>query len=184
MIENAYLIETNGDRMIAVQTDGGKWYSSNAADDRAVTEILYKRQDGEVWPIKMCRPYTQVQNYAWASEEEWAQRNGGYAYCPGCNGMDIEEFADGCEYVELPGSGCYEVDYGTGAGNDYDIPTLDEAIETARQGAAYTQCGITIRDHRGDEVRYFPWCGYPADEDAEVFVDFGDFGFFGMPCDD
>ncbi len=69
----------------------------------------------------------------------------------------------------------YTVYFDLSDGVDFD--TLAEAKAYAEKSATYTQCdaGILVDE---DEVATLRWYGYPASDDDEVAVDFGDFGFY------
>lgn len=84
----------------------------------------------------------------------------------------------------------YYIDYGTGAGNEYVNGELEDAQKAADEGAAYTQCGISIFpvDAEGNKAEE-PECTrkwwsvkfdselYENGEDTDI-IDFGDFGYF------
>lgn len=72
----------------------------------------------------------------------------------------------------------YWVRYHTGAG-DESADSLDEAMDLAVAGVAYTQQDITIEDEDGKLLARLPWCGVAATEDDEVVADYGKFGFYG-----
>lgn len=61
------------------------------------------------------------------------------------------------------GPGPYRIMYGTGAGDDA-APSLEEAIQIADDGAAYTQQDIIIADSDGTPVLRRSWCSYISDE--------------------
>jgi hypothetical protein len=74
----------------------------------------------------------------------------------------------------------YYIDYGTGAGNEWVTGTLEEAKQAAIEGVSFTQTDVVILED-GEEVARLVWCGCPADpddDDIEVVVDFGGFGFY------
>lgn len=71
----------------------------------------------------------------------------------------------------------YYVDFGTGVGGK-NADTLDEAMEIAVEGTTYTQLDVTIYKD-GAEVARLPWWGVRPEEEDEVTVRFGDFGFYG-----
>lgn len=95
----------------------------------------------------------------------------------------------------------YYVNYMTGDGMFFAGETLDEAIEEADNGAAYTQKDIHIYEGEWDEeeemlldeklVAYRRWCGVDIDvvsegieggmdeEEYDNAIKFGDFGFYG-----
>lgn len=76
----------------------------------------------------------------------------------------------------------FYVNYNTGAGNEWVEGTLEEAMETAESGLAYTQTSVTIKDENGKDIAKLPWCGVSseyADEDEIITADFGDFGYYG-----
>ena len=76
--------------------------------------------------------------------------------------------------------GKYYIDYGTGAGNEWVTGTLEEAKQAAVEGVSYTQTDVVILED-GEEVARLVWCGCPRDpddDDIEVVVDFGGFGFY------
>ena len=84
----------------------------------------------------------------------------------------------------------YIVDFGTGVGNS-SADSLDDAKVIAERDATYTQSSIYIidrnklpDDYDSDDydkatVSQLPWCGVQPEEDDEVLVDFGDYGFYG-----
>ena len=71
----------------------------------------------------------------------------------------------------------YYVDFGTGAGNK-GFDSLKEAMEYAEENCSYTQESIKILED-GEQRAVLPWYGVKAEEDDEVIVNFGDFGFYG-----
>ena len=73
--------------------------------------------------------------------------------------------------------GRYYIDYGTGAGNEWITGTLEEAKQTAAESVTYTQTDAVILEG-GEEVARLVWCDFPPDDDIEVVVDFGGFGFY------
>ena len=76
----------------------------------------------------------------------------------------------------------YNINYHTGAGDESGFETIDDAKVAAVEGATYTQQDITIENENGDEVARLPWCGVEADEDEddEVEVSFGSFGYYAQ----
>lgn len=71
----------------------------------------------------------------------------------------------------------YYIDYGTGTGNEWVEGTLDDAKQTAAEGVTYTQTDAVILAD-GEEVARLVWCGCPPDDDIDVVVRYGDFGFY------
>lgn len=71
----------------------------------------------------------------------------------------------------------FYIDYGTGAGNEWVTGTLEEAKQTAAEGVTYTQTDAVILED-GEEVARLVWCGCPPDDDIDVVVRYGDFGFY------
>lgn len=74
----------------------------------------------------------------------------------------------------------YYVNYHTGVGNR-TADTLEEAMELADKGAAFTRCNITIDDEHGNVVAGRQWYAVPYSEDDESSDDpicFGDFGYY------
>lgn len=78
----------------------------------------------------------------------------------------------------------YYIDFGTGAGNEY-APTLEEAKQAAIDGASYTQADITIYECENGtitkdspEVARLKWCGCTPDNEEDVVVDYGSFGYY------
>lgn len=70
----------------------------------------------------------------------------------------------------------YKIDYQNGMELQFE-GTLEEALKEAEETAGYTQENIVVTS---DEERYIShWYGVPAEEDDEVIVDFGSFGFYG-----
>ena len=82
----------------------------------------------------------------------------------------------------------YWIRYGTGAGDEEIIGTLDDAKRAADDGAAYTQIDIVIEDEDGNEITRRRWWGveltdeYMTD-DEDKYITFGSFGFYA-PWDD
>ena len=73
----------------------------------------------------------------------------------------------------------YYIDYGTGAGNEWVIGTLEEAKRVAAEGVSYTRTDAVILEDGEEEVARLVWCDCPPDDDnIEVVVDFGGFGFY------
>lgn len=73
----------------------------------------------------------------------------------------------------------YYINYNTGAGNKWVNGTLEEAMQEAENGLAYTQIGVTIEDENGKIVAYLPWYEVEPSEDDIVTCQFGSFGFYG-----
>ena len=76
----------------------------------------------------------------------------------------------------------YYIDYGTGAGNEYVEGTLEQAQQTANQGASYTGENIKIIISDEHLVCSRKWYGVPFDvelyEDAADVIPFGNFGYY------
>lgn len=78
------------------------------------------------------------------------------------------------------------INYHTGAGNVYDISSLEKAKEIADSESAYTQQDIDIcKSGSTEPVMSRRWYGVAFDpdlfedgEDAKV-IKFGDFGYYG-----
>lgn len=82
----------------------------------------------------------------------------------------------------------YWIRYGTGAGDEEIVGTLDDAKRAADDGAAYTQTDIVIEDDDGNEITRRRWYGVELTEDdmtadEDEYIIFGSFGFFA-PWDD
>ena len=78
--------------------------------------------------------------------------------------------------------GRYTINYHTGAGDDTINGTLDDAMQAADEGAAYTQQPITICDEDGNAIAQRVWWGtkYDAEEAGEGNpICFGDYGYYG-----
>ncbi|MFA6662317.1 MAG: hypothetical protein WCS56_04725 [Bacilli bacterium] len=73
----------------------------------------------------------------------------------------------------------YYVNYHTGAGNYEFEGTLEEAIEDASTGLAYTQQNVGIEDEDDKQVAFLPWWGVQPEEDDYVTEQFGSYGFYG-----
>lgn len=78
----------------------------------------------------------------------------------------------------------YYIDYGTGAGNEWVEGSLEEAMEQADKGAAYTQTSYGIQDENGEEIASRRWWGVAFDpkateETEDEIIDFGKFGYYG-----
>lgn len=76
----------------------------------------------------------------------------------------------------------FRIDYNNGLWDECD-GTLDDAKAAADEGAAYTQCDITIEDENGEEVARRKWYGVqfdPAETETteDDVIQFGSFGFF------
>jgi hypothetical protein len=73
----------------------------------------------------------------------------------------------------------YTISYNTGAGDESDIDTLDEAMTTADEGARYTQQDIDIVDDVTGETLTRKWCGCldGLDESSDP-IQFGSFGYY------
>lgn len=75
----------------------------------------------------------------------------------------------------------YNVKFGTGAGDETGIETLEAAKEYADKQASYTKCSIIITDDNDDEVCSRKWWGVQFDESVDPSEDqilFGDFGYY------
>ena len=78
----------------------------------------------------------------------------------------------------------YFIKYHTGAGDEWIEGTLQEAMKTADELAAYTQQSISIEDEAGNEVARRPWWGVKYDPDVDEaaedeVIQFGDYGYYG-----
>ncbi len=78
----------------------------------------------------------------------------------------------------------YIIKHHTGAGDIELIGTLEDAMQEADKGIAYTQNDITIFGESGEIVALRPWCGVPfnpdeTEETEDEIIDFGAFGYFG-----
>ena len=74
----------------------------------------------------------------------------------------------------------YSINYNTGAGDESGIATIDDAMDIADKGAAYTQQSIDIVDETGKEVMIRPWWGcLDGIEDASDPIVIGDLGYYG-----
>ena len=75
----------------------------------------------------------------------------------------------------------YSINYNTGAGNESGIETIDDAQQSADEGASYTQQDIDIIDEAtGDVVISRRWWGcLDGIDDCESAIQFGAFGYFG-----
>ena len=83
----------------------------------------------------------------------------------------------------------YYINYGTGAGNEYVEGELEDAQKAADEGAAYTQCSISIFEVVNGETAREPECtrqwygvafdpdDYEDGESANV-IRFGDSGYY------
>jgi hypothetical protein len=70
------------------------------------------------------------------------------------------------------------INYQTGITEEAE--TLQEAMEKADNGAAYTQQNIIIEDENGNWVAKRSWWGcLTGIEECENPIQFGDFGFYG-----
>lgn|GEM_PF-864274 len=69
------------------------------------------------------------------------------------------------------------IDFNTGAGNGW-ADTLEEAMELAEEGLAYTQQPVTVYDGER-EVARLPWYGVEPEEGEVVTAHFGNYGFYG-----
>ncbi len=74
----------------------------------------------------------------------------------------------------------YSINYNTGAGNEDDIETIDEAQAIADQGAAYTQQDIDLIDDATSETLTRKWCGcLDGLDECDDPIQFGSFGYYG-----
>jgi len=76
----------------------------------------------------------------------------------------------------------YHICYHTGAG-DEEAETLEEAMKTADENAAYTQQDITIEDNAGNVLAVRHWWGVEYDEEnedayCEAPICFGRYGYY------
>lgn len=70
------------------------------------------------------------------------------------------------------------INYGTGAGNE-ETSDFELAMETADNGAAYTQQNIKIEDENGNVIAQRTWYGTICGiEECENPISFGTFGFY------
>ena len=79
----------------------------------------------------------------------------------------------------------YKINYHTGAGNQtIENKPLEEVMEIADKGAAYTQQNISITDENDNEVACRRWYGYDIQNDIDNDIEhenpisFGTFGFY------
>jgi hypothetical protein len=75
----------------------------------------------------------------------------------------------------------YKINYNTGAGNEAGIETIDEAQQSADEGARYTQEDIDIIDQvTGNTVLTRSWVGcLDGIDECEDAIQFGSFGYYG-----
>lgn len=76
----------------------------------------------------------------------------------------------------------WRIDYGTGAGNTEVTGEIDEVMQKADDGAAYTQESYIIIAEDG-ETWIRPWIGIEYDPDTEEdaedeIISFGRFGYY------
>ncbi|AMQ66665.1 hypothetical protein FDG96_gp06 [Bacillus phage Mgbh1] len=72
----------------------------------------------------------------------------------------------------------YIIDFHTGVRHAVNINTLEEAQEFALSCLAYTGEKITIIDDRNNVVSVARWWAHEPNEDDDVLVQFGSFGFY------
>ena len=75
----------------------------------------------------------------------------------------------------------YYVDYGTGAGNEWlDAETLEDAKIEVEEGVRYTQTDAVVLEggKNGEEIARLCWYGCSPNEEDEVAVSYGNFGFY------
>ncbi|MCK9576569.1 MAG: hypothetical protein M0R51_11655 [Clostridia bacterium] len=76
----------------------------------------------------------------------------------------------------------YRVDFNTGAGNQDNFETVEDAKQYADDVAEYTQCDICIYDDDTDElVSVRRWVGLPLDDELGLVEDpicFDKFGYY------
>ncbi|MED4172577.1 hypothetical protein P4631_09030 [Halalkalibacterium halodurans] len=72
----------------------------------------------------------------------------------------------------------YIIEYHTGVRHEVNVNTLEEAQEFALSGLAYTGEKITILDDCNNVVSVARWWEHEPNEDDEVLVQFGSFGFY------
>ncbi len=73
----------------------------------------------------------------------------------------------------------YSIHYNTGAGDEYDIETLDLAMETADEGARYTQEDIDIVDDETAATLSRRWCGcLDGLDECDDPIQFGSSGYY------
>lgn len=79
----------------------------------------------------------------------------------------------------------YYINYHTGAGDQtIKAKNIYEAMTVADEGAAYTQCDITIEDEKGNTLATRRWYGVGYDpeedynDDGSSIIDFGDYGYY------
>ena len=73
----------------------------------------------------------------------------------------------------------FTVRFGTGAGDETGIETLDEAKAYADEHCTYTQTSVVIEDENENEICIRNWNSVGGVSECENPIDFGALGFFG-----
>jgi len=73
----------------------------------------------------------------------------------------------------------YSIRYNTGAGDESDIETLDEAMTLADEGARYTQEDIDIVEDAGETVSRRWWGCLDGLDECDNPIQFGSLGYYG-----
>ena len=71
----------------------------------------------------------------------------------------------------------YFIDYHTGVTEEVE-GALEDAFAAAEDAMAYTQESVTIENENGNEKYISRWYGVVPEEDDEVLMQFGDYGFY------
>lgn len=77
----------------------------------------------------------------------------------------------------------YYINYHTGVGDEWFEGDLEDAMEAAESGVCYTQQNVTIETYDGNEfecVAKLPWCGCAPEDEDDVLIDYGSFGYYGQ----
>ena len=77
----------------------------------------------------------------------------------------------------------FYIDYNTGAGNEWVSGTLEEAMQRADDGVAYTQQNVCILNEAGDKVAERCWIPVEMNPDTyegdiDQTISYGSFGFY------
>lgn len=78
----------------------------------------------------------------------------------------------------------YVINYHTGVTNVVEVDSLQEAKEIAQDGMTYTQENVTIETEDGEVITKSRWYGAAPDEDDQVLMQFGDYGFYQIWIDE
>lgn len=74
----------------------------------------------------------------------------------------------------------FVINYHTGVKNEVTANDLEDVKQIALEGISYTQENVSIEDSEGNVLTVARWYGVVPEEDDQVLVQIGDFGFYQL----